>query len=123
MSVYCFILTKTYCTSPPFFGKLYIFLEYGTFWNIKTLLILIISLYFKISQSVSWHEISCSAALSYTASLVIPSTAWNTTLPADMFYNKLVPLVYNNIPKCPPFCYFTSFSVVLVTPFINKLKS
>ena len=44
-------------------------------------------------------------------------------LPVNRFPNKLAPNVPNNILKNHPFCYFTSFVVVSLTPFINKLNS
>ena len=41
-------------------------------------------------------------------------------LHVNKFPNKLAPKVPNNIPRNPPFCYFASFLIVLLAPFINK---
>ena len=53
----------------------------------------------------------------------MPSTALIEPLPANKFLNKLVSNVPNNIPKNLPLCYFTSFLIVSLTPFINKADS
>ena len=40
-----------------------------------------------------------------------------------MFHNKLAPKVPNNILRNPPFCSFASFTILLLTYFINKPDS
>ena len=45
------------------------------------------------------------------------------SLPVSRFPNKLAPKVPNNIPRNPPFYYFSSFSIAYPTPFINKPDS
>ena len=53
--------------------------------------------------------------------LTIPSPALTIPFPPlNKLPNKLAPNVPSNILKNPPFCYFISFSIVLVTPF-NKI--
>ena len=39
------------------------------------------------------------------------------------FPNKLAAKMRNNIPRNPPFCYFVSFIIVSLRPFINKPDS
>ena len=54
--------------------------------------------------------------------LIIPSPALIIPLPpVNKFPNKLAPNVPNNMLKNPPFCSFTSFSIVLPTPLNNNL--
>ena len=49
--------------------------------------------------------------------LIIPSPALIIPLPpVNKFPNKPAPSVPNNMLKNPPFCSFTSFSIVLPTP-------
>ena len=45
--------------------------------------------------------------------------ALTISFPDNKFPNKLAPRVPNGILKNPPFYYFVSFLIVLVTPF-NK---
>ena len=42
---------------------------------------------------------------------------------ASIFRNKIAPNVAANMPKYPPLYYFTLFSTVSLTPFINKPAS
>ena len=44
-------------------------------------------------------------------------------LPAYRFPIKLGPNAPNNIPRNPPFCFFASFLIILLTSFINKSDS
>ena len=44
-------------------------------------------------------------------------------LPVNKFPNKLAPNIPNIILRNPPFYSFTSFLIVLVTPFIDKPDS
>ena len=53
----------------------------------------------------------------------LPLPALYIPFPVKRFPNKLTPNVPNNILKNPPFCYFTSFWTVSVTPFNNKPES
>ena len=52
-----------------------------------------------------------------------PIPALTIPFPVKNFSNKLAPKVPNNILKNPPFCYFVSFFIALVTPFSNILES
>ena len=76
------------------------------------------------------HQKSCPALFIpvpglFTAShpLLIPLPAVFTPFAASIFPNKLAPNVPNNVARHPAFCYFVSFSMVGVTPFINKLET
>ena len=51
---------------------------------------------------------------------IVPLTAHNTPLTGNIFRNKVAPKVPHNIARNPPFCYFTSFSILLLTLFLNK---
>ena len=42
-------------------------------------------------------------------------------LAVNRFPNKLAPKVSNRIPRTPPCCYFASFLILWLTPFMNKL--
>ena len=46
-----------------------------------------------------------------------------TTIPANTFPNNLALDVLHKMPRNPPFCYFVSFLIVLLKPFINKPDS
>ena len=53
----------------------------------------------------------------------LPFPALFTPRPVKRFPNKLAPNVPNNTLRNPPFCSFTSFWTVSVTPFHNKPES
>ena len=55
-----------------------------------------------------------------SAGLILPFPALTNPLPVDKFPNQEAPKVPNNIPNAPPFCSFTPFLIVFVTPF-NKI--
>ena len=66
---------------------------------------------------------SCSHACgSFKQPLYIPFSfyALIIPLPANALPNKLAANVAANIPRNPPYCSFTSFSAVSITPFIKK---
>ena len=46
-----------------------------------------------------------------------------TTLPANTFPNNLALDVLHKMPRNSPFCYFISFLIVSLKPFINKPDS
>ena len=46
-------------------------------------------------------------------------TSFTIPFPANMFPNKFA----SKVPKNPPFCSFTSFLIVFVTPFNKKIES
>ena len=46
-----------------------------------------------------------------------------TVLPANIFPSKVALRVAANIPENLPFCCYTSFSIVSLTPFISKPDS
>ena len=62
-------------------------------------------------------------ALTIPYSLLFPEPVLTMPFPVNKFPNKLAPRVPSNILKNPPFCYFISFSIVLVTPFNRTLES
>ena len=53
--------------------------------------------------------------------VITPSTALITPCPDNAFRNQLAANVPNNIPRNPPFCYFASFSIASLIPFIIYL--
>ena len=55
--------------------------------------------------------------------LAVYSPALITPLSANIFPNKLVSNVPNNILRNPPFCPFASFLIVSVTPSNNNQES
>ena len=55
--------------------------------------------------------------------LIVPSPALFVPLPVNKFLNKLAPNIPNSTPRNPPFCYFASFLIVSLTPFINKAEN
>ena len=55
--------------------------------------------------------------------MLFSDPALTIPFPVNKFPNKLAPRVPNNILRNPPFCYFVSFSIVLVTPFNKILES
>ena len=52
--------------------------------------------------------------------LTMPSLTPILPLPVNRFPNILAPNVPNNILRNPRFCYFASFLIVSLKPFINK---
>ena len=52
--------------------------------------------------------------------LVVPCPSLENPLHVNKFPNKEGPKVPNNMPNVPPFCFFISFLIVLLTPF-NKI--
>ena len=62
------------------------------------------------------HWKSCPA-------LIVPSLVLIVPLPVNRFPNKLGPNLPNNIERNLPFCYFASFLIVLLAPFVNKPDS
>ena len=74
---------------------------------IKSGLILIICFYFKVCQWVGSQNFSD------------PLPALITSLPANIFPNKLTPSVPSNIPRKLPFCSLTSFFTISVIPSNN----
>lgn len=71
---------------------------------------------FKIGYRMTQHEKSCHALTVLLPDLIAP-------LDAKIFPAKLVLRVPNTTPRNPPFYSFASFSIVWVTPFINKPES
>ena len=55
----------------------------------------------------------------FSPALIVPSPALITHFPVGT-PNKLAPKVSINIPRNQPLCSFVSFSIVLVTSFINQ---
>ena len=62
-------------------------------------------------------------ALKSWPALIVPSSAPIALLLVNRFSNKLTPYVLNNILRNPPFCTYSSFIIVSLTPFINKPDS
>ena len=56
----------------------------------------------------------------FSPTLSVPSPALIASLPVNRFPNKITSSVPDNMPRIPPFCYFASVSIVLLTPYINK---
>ena len=71
-------------------------------------LILIIFLYFKVSQRMRRHQKSWPV-------LIPPSLAWIATLPANIFPNKQALNAAVNVSKNSSFCSHTLFSMVPLT--------
>ena len=55
--------------------------------------------------------------------LIVPLPALITPLPVNTFPTKVAPNVPKNILRNLPFCYFASFLIVSLMPFINKSNS
>ena len=53
----------------------------------------------------------------------MPLPAVIVPLPVNRFPNKLAPKVHNNVPRNPPFYFFASFLLVLLTLFIDNPDS
>ena len=60
---------------------------------------MIISLYFNISLKKNQEQ-------KPDAALIVPLAALIALLPADIFFNKLVPNTPNNMPRNPSYYYF-----------------
>ena len=56
----------------------------------------------------------------FSAVLIMPSLALIVPLAFNTFPYKLAPKVPNSISIKPPFCYFASILIVLLTTYINK---
>ena len=57
------------------------------------------------------------------SALIVPSTTLLVLLTVNMFFNKVVPNVPNNMPRNLPFYSFAAFLIVSLTPFFNKPDS
>ena len=55
--------------------------------------------------------------------LIVPLPALIVSLPAYISPKKLAPNVLNNILRSPSFCYFSSFLIAELSPFIYKADS
>ena len=59
----------------------------------------------------------------FSPGLIFPWPALILTLLVKIFSDKLAPTVSNNIPRNPSLCYFGSYLIVSLTPFINNPNS
>ena len=71
----------------------------------------------------SCPALPCPALIVPSTTLIVPSTAFITPLPDSILPKRLEGNVAANKPEHRPFCSFTLFSTVSVTPFINKTFS
>ena len=67
-----------------------------------------------------WHQkdVLNEDLLDPYPTLAVPSPALISSLPADIFTNRLAPSVPNSILRNPPF-FFTSSFIASLTPFNN----
>ena len=76
-----------------------------------------------------WHQIFRTALIVLSPAITTPRPGIFedvdrlTPLHVNIFPNKRTPSISNNMLRITPFCYFASFSIVLLTLFINISES
>ena len=76
--------------------------------------------YIFVSQNYFKDDVICSALIVLSPARITASPPLINLLPDSKFPNKIVPNVPNNVPRNPPSCSFTLFSIVSLTPIFKK---